>query len=599
MQLDGYLQQLNPHVKQMVSDLVKLGNVASEYNGVAPDLMQTFRNLETSARTTIEKRDAISQLFVTSTDTANVIRSFLADNEQRMITVVNTSASMYSLLDTYSPEFPCLFAGLNKLGNLTDTILRNHQFNLQVVIDANNQGGYKPGEAPRYITGYGPNCFGLPDNPAADRLERLLPDSAEVPLPQRRRRADERPVRAAQVAGNELLRDRAERHGLAGRERHGQHAHRAQLRHHSQEGAGHRDDARRAPAPRTGGEDPEMRGLLAPLIKLIVFLLVTSAATYVLAVTIANTSFGDTRTYKADFTDAQGLNVGDDVRIAGVRVGTVSSISIVRHNVAEVTFSVEKSRPLPDSAQIKMRYRNLVGQRYLDVSQGAGNSTKLQDPNVPIPTSRTTPPVDLTLLFAGFKPLFQGLDADQINKLSGAIISTLQGEGGSLQSLFNIVADLTNSLANRDKLIGDVINNLSSVLDTIGQRDTELSNLIIQLQGFISGLAHDRFTIGNAIGGINKLTTNTANLLTQARAPLARDIKDITGLVGVLNNNSGTLQFVINELPATIGPLVRTASYGSWFNFYLCSTSGTITLPGNKVMNIPLKPASKARCTSP
>lgn len=339
-----------------------------------------------------------------------------------------------------------------------------------------------------------------------------------------------------------------------------------------------------------------MRGLLAPLIKLIVFLLVTSAATYVLAATIANTSFGDTQTYKADFTDAQGLNVGDDVRIAGVRVGTVSSISIVRHNIAEVAFSVEKSHPLPDSAQIKLRYRNLVGQRYLDISQGAGSSTKLQNPDVPIPTSRTTPPVDLTILFAGFKPLFQGLDADQINKLSGAIISTLQGEGGSLQSLFNIVADLTNSLADRDKLIGDVINNLSSVLDTIGQRDTELSNLIIQLQGFISGLAQDRFTIGNAINGINNLTTNTASLLTQVRAPLKRDITDITGLVGVLNANSGTVQFVINEIPATIGPLVRTASYGSWFNFYLCSTSGTLTLPGGKVMNLPLKPASKARC---
>lgn len=165
VQLDGYLQKINPHVKQMVSDIVKLGNVASEYNGVAPDLLQTFRNLETSARTTIEKRDSISQLFLTSTDTANVLRSFLADNEQRMITVVNTSASMYSLLDTYSPEFPCLFAGLNKLGNLTDTIIRNHQFNLKISLDANNAGGYKPGEQPRYITGYGPNCFGLPDHP--------------------------------------------------------------------------------------------------------------------------------------------------------------------------------------------------------------------------------------------------------------------------------------------------------------------------------------------------------------------------------------------------------------------------------------------------
>ena len=82
------------------------------------------------------------------------------------------------------------------------------------------------------------------------------------------------------------------------------------------------------------------------------------------------------------------------------------------------------------------------------------------------------------------------------------------------------------------------------MLDTIGQRDTELSNLIVQLQGFLTGLAHDRFTIGNAIDGINKLSTNTASLLTQARAPLAKDVRDITGLVGVLNQNSQTLQFV-------------------------------------------------------
>jgi len=340
-----------------------------------------------------------------------------------------------------------------------------------------------------------------------------------------------------------------------------------------------------------------VRGILSPLIKLIAFLLVTSAATYVLAATIANTSFGDTRTYKADFTDAAGLNVGDDVRVAGVRVGTVTDIKIVRHDTAEVTFSVMKARPLPASSQIKLRYRNLVGQRYLDVSQGAGDSRTMQDPARTIPTSRTSPAVDLTLLFAGFKPLFEGLAADQINKLSSEIISTLQGEGGSLELLFNTIGDLTNSLADKDKLIGDVITNLSSVLDTIGQRDTELSNLIVQLQGFISGLADDRKTIGNALDGINKLTTNTASLLTQARAPLARDIKDITGLVGVLNRNSGTLQFVINELPATIGPLVRTASYGSWFNFYLCSLSGTITLPGGKILTIPLKPAAKSRCS--
>ena len=129
-----------------------------------------------------------------------------------------------------------------------------------------------------------------------------------------------------------------------------------------------------------------MRGILAPLIKLIAFLVVTSLATYVLAATIANTSYGATNTYRADFTDAAGLNIGDDVRIAGVRVGTVDNISIVRHDTAEVTFSISKDHPLPSSAQIKLRYRNLIGQRYLDVSQGTG-STAMQDPDKTISTA--------------------------------------------------------------------------------------------------------------------------------------------------------------------------------------------------------------------
>ncbi|MGH8860779.1 MAG: MCE family protein [Jatrophihabitantaceae bacterium] len=165
VQFDSYLKQMNPHTTQLVSDLVKLGKMSDEYVGISPDLFATFDNLETSAKTVIEKRDAMSTLFTTATDTSNVIRSFLADNEQRLITVTGTSAKMYALLAQYSPEFTCLFAGLNKLGNLTNTIIRNHQFNLSIIVNANNQGGYKPGESPIYVTGYGPNCFGLPDNP--------------------------------------------------------------------------------------------------------------------------------------------------------------------------------------------------------------------------------------------------------------------------------------------------------------------------------------------------------------------------------------------------------------------------------------------------
>jgi phospholipid/cholesterol/gamma-HCH transport system substrate-binding protein len=328
---------------------------------------------------------------------------------------------------------------------------------------------------------------------------------------------------------------------------------------------------------------------------------ITAFATYVLAATISNSAYGATNSYKANFTEVSGLSIGDDVRIAGVRVGTVEDIAIKRDkqhaSFAQVSFNIAKSRSLPKSVIANMRYRNLVGQRYIDIEQGAGNPNDLLKPGGTIGINQTHPAVDLTILFQGFAPLVQGLSAEQVNKLSVDIIQTLQGEGGALESLLANVADLTNALADKDKVIGDVINNLTGVLDAVGSRDAELNDLIIQLKNFISGLAGDRNTIGNAIDGINRLATSTAGLLTQVRAPLAKDIKSITQFVDVLNANSGTLTYVLQQLPPTVAGLIRTASYGSWFNFYLCSLSGILTLPGNtKVPLNNLSDGNAARC---
>jgi phospholipid/cholesterol/gamma-HCH transport system substrate-binding protein len=343
-----------------------------------------------------------------------------------------------------------------------------------------------------------------------------------------------------------------------------------------------------------------MRKLTAPLIKLTIFLIVTAFATYVLGATIANSSYGATNSYSADFTDASGVTAGDDVRIAGVRVGSVTGVQIVHHDTARISFTVQRSRSLPTSVQATLRYRNLVGQRYLDIGQGPGNGNSTLRPGGVIPVSQTHPAVDLTVLFAGFQPLFQGLAADQINQLSGEIIAALQGEGGSLDLLLSTLGDLTNSLADKDQVIGQLVDNLTKVLTTVGQRDAELSDLIVQLQGFVSGLAQDRTTIGNAIDGINNLATSTAGLLSKVRGPLAKDVVDLTGLIGNLNKGRGDVEYVLQHLAPTVGGLIRTASYGSWFNFYLCSISGSLTLPGGtQTLDLGLiQPSSAGRCSS-
>src|SRR2546422_3461059 len=243
-----------------------------------------------------------------------------------------------------------------------------------------------------------------------------------------------------------------------------------------------------------------MRNLAAPLIKLAIFAVITIAATSVLAISIANTDLSSTNDYTARFSDATLLLPGDDVRIAGVRVGQVEDVGIVDRKQAEVKFSVSAGRKLPAGVTAQIKFRNLVGQRYIALGQGASSDPNaVLKPGGNIPIERTRPALDLTELFNGFKPLFQALSPNDVNKLSYELIQVLQGEGGTVENLLAHTASLTSALADKDKVIGDLINNLNGVLDTVNSRGPQLSDLIVTLQQLVSGLAKDRKPIGDAV----------------------------------------------------------------------------------------------------
>jgi phospholipid/cholesterol/gamma-HCH transport system substrate-binding protein len=342
-----------------------------------------------------------------------------------------------------------------------------------------------------------------------------------------------------------------------------------------------------------------MRSVLAPLTKLVVFTLVTALATGVLAMTIANTSFGSRSGYLARFTDVSGLLVGDDVRIAGVKVGSVDSVRIVDRRIAEVGFSVDKGQQLPGSVTASILYRNLIGQRYLSLERGAGPVGETLPPGGMIPIGRTTPPLNLTELFNGFKPLLVGLDPTQINKLSFEIVQVLQGQGGTVESLLASTSSLTRDIADRDRVVGEVIDNLNAVLATVNSRDQELSALIVQLQRLVSGLAADRKPIGDAISSIDMLATTTAGLVSDARPSVRADVAALGRLSANLNGSEKTVDGVLKFLPEKLNTLSRTGSYGSWFNFYVCGIEGTVTVPvANAPLVVPLStPPPAARCT--
>ena len=317
------------------------------------------------------------------------------------------------------------------------------------------------------------------------------------------------------------------------------------------------------------------RGTIRHFVYLVIFAVITTVVTGILALTISNSGIGGSyRTYRANFTDVTDLLDGNDVRIAGVRVGQVQSIQLMHDRYAQVTFTVQSNIPIYKSATATIRFLNLVGERYLEVSEGAGGGQLLHN-NGLIPLSRTSPALNLTTLFNGFKPLFQALNPQDVNTLAADVVATLQGESGGLDHLMANTASLTTSIANRDAVIGQVIDNLNAVLDTVVRHDRGLNGLIVQLQRLVSGLAADRGTIAGSLGNINGLAVSTTRLLQAIRPNLPADLSGLNSLATALadtRNPDGrnTLDETLQELPDKINAIIRTATYGSFFNFYLC-----------------------------
>lgn len=338
---------------------------------------------------------------------------------------------------------------------------------------------------------------------------------------------------------------------------------------------------------------------ISAAIKLGFFFAFTGISTLILALTLSNGSFGDRESYKAVFSDVTGMAKGDDVRIAGVAVGSVKKVEIIERDKALVTFGVDSNVPLTANTFATIKFRNLVGQRYISLNQGAEGAKTTLKPGSVIPEERTQEALDLNVLLNGFKPVFQALSPGDTNKFAYEIVQTLQGESGNVQSLLARTSSLTNTLAGRDQLIGDVITNLSEVLDTVGSRDQELTDTIDTLQQFVTGLKDDRDSILNSVDAISDLTDETSDLLVQGRPAIVEDIKQLNALTKNLSSskNLSTIENSLKIFPLKIQKLGNASSSGSEFNFFLCEVQGSITLPEVKVGNTVILPETHLELT--
>jgi len=342
-----------------------------------------------------------------------------------------------------------------------------------------------------------------------------------------------------------------------------------------------------------------MRGSLVPtLVKFGVFAVVMSMLTLFLFFTFGQYRTGAVTGYSALFNDASRLKAGDSVRVAGVRVGSVNGVALQPDRKVVVKFDADRSVVLTDGTKAAVRYLNLVGDRYLELVDGPGSTRRLPAGGQ-INISHTAPALDLDLLLGGLKPLIHGLNPRDVNALSSALLEVFQGEGGSLQSLFNKSTSFTNTLADNDQTIEHLIDNLNVVAATLNKDGGQFSGAIDRLQRLVTGLSDDRDTFGPAIDALSNGTLTLADLLGKARPPLSGTVEQLRRLAPALDDDKDRLDAALQKAPRNFRKLVRLGVFGATIPYFLCQITLRGTDLSGKTVIAPWFTSHEQRCEEP
>jgi phospholipid/cholesterol/gamma-HCH transport system substrate-binding protein len=342
----------------------------------------------------------------------------------------------------------------------------------------------------------------------------------------------------------------------------------------------------------------EMPSHRSMVIKVSVFTVVMLLVAAGLVVVFGDFRFGPESTYHATFIDASRLKAGQKVRISGVPVGSVQGLKLNQDNSIDVEFVVDSRYTLYSSTRALIRYENLVGDRFLEITSGPGELRKLA-PGATINAQHTQPALDLDALLGGLRPVFKGLDADKVNTISSALIELLQGQGGALSNVLADTSAFSTALGQRDQLIGDTITNLNTVLGTIDERSAKFSASVDQLQQLISGLAKNKDSIAGAIPPLASTTTDLTELLKNSRRPLQGILENTRPLATELDNRKAEVNNDIEQLGEDYLRLAALGAYGSFFNIYFCSVTIKINGPAGGDILLPLGgqvDSSQGRC---
>ncbi|MFD8642521.1 MCE family protein [Streptomyces zaomyceticus] len=285
---------------------------------------------------------------------------------------------------------------------------------------------------------------------------------------------------------------------------------------------------------------------------------------------------GDDTTYSADFSEAAGLDTGDEVRIAGVKVGKVTGVSLDGAKV-KVTFEVGDAW-VGDRSTAAIAIKTLLGEKYLALDP---LGSERQDPGTRIPQSRTTSPYDVTQAFEDLSGTVDAIDTARLAESFETISDTFKNSPPHVRNAATGLSELSRSVSKRDTELARLLANSSKFTKTLADKKSSFETLIEDGGSLLGELQKRRDAIRALLKGSRALGTELSGIVGDNDRQLGPTLKALSRVTGVLEKNSGRLDRTL----ALVGPYYRlvgnTLGSGRWFDSYLCGVVPRTYLPAN------------------
>jgi phospholipid/cholesterol/gamma-HCH transport system substrate-binding protein len=274
---------------------------------------------------------------------------------------------------------------------------------------------------------------------------------------------------------------------------------------------------------------------------------------------------GDGETYSAAFAEAGGLKPGDEVRIAGVKVGKVEEVDLDGDHV-KVTFKIKDEPEFGTRTGASIRVKTVLGAKYLALHpKGRGQL----EPGSEIPLKRTVPAYDVVQAFSDLTTTTEKVDTEQLAKALDTISTTFEDSPEEVRASIKGLSKISRTVASRDKALRELLDHANGVTGVLADRSDDFTALVEDGDKLFKEINKRRAAIHKLLKTSAALGIQLSGLVHDNEKEIGPALKGLDTVVKMLERNQSSLERSIKLLAPYVRVFTNTLGNGRWFDSYV------------------------------